>query len=1225
MWGLIFNKRAIKNFTAAAVLILLSVLVGYFSHHINRQEKYVEHLHEILKEKTKLIEQQLELLALVPEEELFNTTLDKSLCDRGMIFLAYQDDVLIYWSNNTISADYYYDSALFNLSFIQQDNGFYIVRTHKKDSYTYVGFLLVKRSYGYENEYIKNEFNQCFDLPDHTRISLVPSGHDVYNEKGEYLFSLIFPEKSEIRDSLAILMLILYLSVLLLIVAGLYYMYRGLNTIYKEKKWVFAFFVADVIILRAALFYFGIPDILYASKLFGPSYLAISVFLPSLGDLIVNASLLLMVSWYFFKSFKFNFETSHLGFRKIFLGFTLLFHVFIFFYIYQLLFNRIVFDSVISFNLGNIFSLTIHTLLGFLSIAAMLLAFFFISARLCMAAFELFPKRRDYLLLLISTAVIAITVSVLRNHFQPVIVSFIFLYALSFIYTGGYKSKLYSFAWIIIYLFAFSLITTYLLQSLNKEKELQERKLIAIELATHRDRIAEYRFARIEDAVYDDQQLHELLAEAYLNPDLERLATDYILNEYFDQFWLKFDLLATICYPAKELHIRPGDYIVGCRSYFEGFIRSLGEETDNESLFYIFPGVNYLARFDFGKNVRDFDFPVSVFIEINSRSVSKGLGYPELLIDEASESPRDLYNYSYATFVNGELVRSVGKYPYSIRDAGLPVQDGFFVYFDRNNYNHLLYNASPTTQLVVSLPKPVFLDIVAPFSYLFIFFGLFVFIFSLIAGFPHRHSMSDISFRNRIQFSMFGIVLVSFLVIGISTLFYISRLNHNKNINILSEKNHSVLIELEHKLADRDELDSGISDYLSDLLTKFSLVFFSDINLYDPQGWLLASSRPQIFEEGLISSRMNSEAYKQLAYDNKSSFIHSESIGSYKYLSAYLPFRNDQNKLIGYVNLPYFARQSELRQEISTFLVAFTNIYVVLMAIGLFLALFLSDYLLRPLMILKANIRKVKLSESTQKIEWKGKDEISELIDEYNRMTEELVKSAELLARSERESAWREMAKQVAHEIKNPLTPMKLSVQYLQKAWTEKAPDWDNRLQRFTQTVTQQIDSLSEIASAFSDFATMPAAAHEKVNLVEIIRNATTLYNDLENIHFEFKPLTEDKGCYVLADKRQMLRVFNNLIQNSVQAIGNKPEGLIQIKISRENDQWLVTVRDNGDGISHDKKEKIFSPYFTTKSSGMGLGLAIVKNIVSGIGGSISFVSDEKSGTEFLLYFPVFE
>jgi two-component system, NtrC family, nitrogen regulation sensor histidine kinase NtrY len=501
MWGVIFNKRAIQSFTAAVFIILLAVIAGYFSHHINRKGKYVEHLHNVLLEKSKSIEQQLELLALIPEEELFSTTLDKRFCDQGMVFLAYQEDLLIYWSNNTIPVDYYYDSTLFSHSFIQQDNGFYIVRTLTNDSYTYVGLLLVKRSYGYENEYIKNEFNQCFNLPTDTRIGLVPTGHDVYNETGEYLFSLIFPEKSEVKDSLAILLLILYLTGLLLVVAGLYYMYRGLNTIYKDKKWVFAFFVADVIILRVAIFYFGIPAILYDSKLFGPSDLAISAFLPSLGDLIVNAALLLMVSWYFYKSFKFSFKPRHSGFRKIFVGFTLLFHVFIFFYVYQLLFNRIVFDSVISFNLGNIFSLTIHSLLGFLSIAAMLLAFFFISARLCMAAFELFPNRRNYLLLLVSTTIVAILISLLRNHFQPLIASFIFLYAFSFIFTGRYKSKLYSFAWIFIYLFVFSLITTYLLQSLNKEKELQERKLIAIELATDRDRIAEYRFARIEEAI----------------------------------------------------------------------------------------------------------------------------------------------------------------------------------------------------------------------------------------------------------------------------------------------------------------------------------------------------------------------------------------------------------------------------------------------------------------------------------------------------------------------------------------------------------------------------------------------------------------------------------------------------------------------------------------------------------------------------------------------------
>jgi len=368
---------------------------------------------------------------------------------------------------------------------------------------------------------------------------------------------------------------------------------------------------------------------------------------------------------------------------------------------------------------------------------------------------------------------------------------------------------------------------------------------------------------------------------------------------------------------------------------------------------------------------------------------------------------------------------------------------------------------------------------------------------------------------------------------------------------------------------------------------------------------------------------MNPEAFRQLAIYHKSSFIHRESIGSYKYLSAYMPFHNDNYQITGYLNLPYFAKQSELRQEISTFLVTFTNIYVVLMVLGLFFALLLSGYLLRPLMLLKANLQKLKLSESTQKIEWKGNDEISELIGEYNRMTEELVKSAELLARSERESAWREMAKQVAHEIKNPLTPMKLSVQYLKKAWNDNAPDWNERLERFSQTLIQQIDSLSEIASAFSDFASMPAATKTKINLAEVMNDAASLYKDIQNIRFIISSPDNESDRFIIADKRQLLRVFNNLIHNSVQAIGNKPDGMVQIRLKKENNYLIAEIQDNGSGMNDEQRAKVFSPYFTTKSSGMGLGLAIVKNIVSGMGGSIEFVSEENRGTIFTLRFPV--
>jgi nitrogen fixation/metabolism regulation signal transduction histidine kinase len=241
-------------------------------------------------------------------------------------------------------------------------------------------------------------------------------------------------------------------------------------------------------------------------------------------------------------------------------------------------------------------------------------------------------------------------------------------------------------------------------------------------------------------------------------------------------------------------------------------------------------------------------------------------------------------------------------------------------------------------------------------------------------------------------------------------------------------------------------------------------------------------------------------------------------------------------------------------------------------------------------------------------------------VDEYNRMIDELARSAELLARSERESAWREMAKQVAHEIKNPLTPMKLSVQYLQKAWDEKAPDWENHLERFTRTIVEQIDSLSVIASEFSDFAKMPAANIEKIGLVEVIKSAADLYRHPRHIKISISP--SDQEYFVLADKRQLLRVFNNLIQNAVQAIGKKTDGIISINISCEGPDYHIAISDNGTGISDEQAVKIFSPNFTTKSSGMGLGLAMSKNILATINAKIDFESVPGEGTTFHIRIP---
>jgi nitrogen fixation/metabolism regulation signal transduction histidine kinase len=348
-------------------------------------------------------------------------------------------------------------------------------------------------------------------------------------------------------------------------------------------------------------------------------------------------------------------------------------------------------------------------------------------------------------------------------------------------------------------------------------------------------------------------------------------------------------------------------------------------------------------------------------------------------------------------------------------------------------------------------------------------------------------------------------------------------------------------------------------------------------------------------------------------------YIHEETIGDYTYLSAYIPLRNIESNLIGYMNLPYFAKQDELTNEISDFLVAFINVYVLLIAFSIYLALVISNYITKPIELLRGKIGQLKLGTKEEKIVWKREDEIGSLVAEYNRKVDELAHSAELLARSERESAWREMAKQIAHEIKNPLTPMKLSVQYLQKAWDEKAPNWDQRLKQFSQTIIEQINSLSIIASEFSDFAKMPKSHFERIDLNGIIENSLGIFRETSAIAIHFDPM---QPHFVKADKEQLLRVFNNLIKNAVQAISNPSEGLISIQISTEGNQYQVRVSDNGKGIPEAMQEKVFYPNFTTKSGGMGLGLALVKNIIENSGGSISFKSVETKGTTFFITLP---
>jgi two-component system nitrogen regulation sensor histidine kinase NtrY len=518
------------------------------------------------------------------------------------------------------------------------------------------------------------------------------------------------------------------------------------------------------------------------------------------------------------------------------------------------------------------------------------------------------------------------------------------------------------------------------------------------------------------------------------------------------------------------------------------------------------------------------------------------------------------------------------------------------------------------------------LDILITFTYIFVFFYLLLTIALLYINFPFFQKSIQLNVKNKIQYSMIAILVFSLLLIGGGTIYFSARQFRQRQYESLGEKIQSVYVELMHKLGFENDLRSGWAsdEYrnLDELLQKFSDVFYTDINLYDPEGDLLATSRAEIFIRELKGIKIDPVAYSQLIVNSRNEFVHEEHIGSLKYLSAYVPFKNNENKLLAYLNLPYFTKENVFASEISNLVVGVVNFYVILITISVLLAVFLSNQITKPLRMIQEKISTFTLGKTNEKIMYDAKDEIGSLVKEYNHMVDELTKSAELLARSERESAWREMAKQVAHEIKNPLTPMKLSVQHLERSWKDHPEEWEKNLKKIASTLVEQIDELSSIATEFSNFAQMPKANNVKVELKERITYVVGLFSKTEGI--QFKTTFPEPDTYIYADREQISRVFINLIKNAIQSVPDGRKGVVEIKLETSDGFAIVKVQDNGKGIPEELGDKLFQPNFTTKSGGMGMGLAIVKSIIENANGEISYETTIGKGTTFVVKLPLF-
>ncbi len=390
-----------------------------------------------------------------------------------------------------------------------------------------------------------------------------------------------------------------------------------------------------------------------------------------------------------------------------------------------------------------------------------------------------------------------------------------------------------------------------------------------------------------------------------------------------------------------------------------------------------------------------------------------------------------------------------------------------------------------------------------------------------------------------------------------------------------------------------------------------------NFNIYDLEGELIKSSRPR-FEEDSISNCLDAKVLNKLNTSPLKRYVEENSAAGDKYQASYTYINDIKFKPIGILNLPYYEDPTFNDMELKEFLTRLGGVYLLMLLIAIGLAYFISKYITRSLDSVTEMLGQTNLTKRNKKIILEdSSSEIGKMVESYNAMIDELEQSAAKLARSEREQAWREMAKQVAHEIKNPLTPMRLTVQSFERKFDSQDPNIDTKVAEYSKTLIQQIDTMSSIASAFSNFAEMPAQQNETLNVVNIVKLAVDIFNE-KYIHF----ISEEEEIIAKLDRTQLIRVITNLVKNAIQAVPEVKSPRILVSVASEGNNVKILVADNGIGIADDFTDKIFEPKFTTKSSGMGLGLGMVKNIVETYNGSIDFTSQPGKGTVFTVNFP---
>lgn len=1131
----------------------------------------------------------------------------------SMNFHVYRKDSLIYWNTNQLPIIRFADVHFPSNGILHLQNGWYSAKTIEVGEYLVCGSFLIKRDYSYENSELINAFPSDLTLPFSASLSAEEDhGFQVKMKDNSFAFSIIPDETQPITRGETIMLFLLLIGSISCWLFLLTKVVRRLPVVLRS------IIPIGVIALRYLSLKMGWFSFMEGTEVFEPSLYGTNEWFPSFVEYAINVSIFIYIMFELRRILSFLKEGTpgKMIAAAFFIGSILWWELLVH------LLQGLIEDSSIPLIIDQLFELNIYSMIAMSSIGFFIYAYYLLVRDAVVRCKEVGWTAVQMAMITFFGACLFLFYEISEGNdlsFNGLFPGILYGFILYLIYRFGGIKQLGAG---LILLLLFSLITAANIADFNQKKERSERELYANQLATEKNIVTEAEYSQLADQIKEDNFLQRFIGspQTMSFSDFQEGMERRLFNGYWERYEMSFSLFDADQKPLIEYRKDPD----ALYTELQKIITKSGIPSEIDSNIYFISDYSGQYSYIIRQPLTSKDTTASavLFCTLKSKKIPEEIGFPRLLISQQTSVFETLEAYSIAKYHNGRLVTKYGDFNYpSSHQAMVPSSIKTKGFFDFGEFNHYALKKGGNDVVILSSKNFTAIDLVTSFSYLFSFFGLLL-LPLLIRFSTGQTTRKTFSLAMKIQLVLISLVFLSLFAFGWGSGLFVSNQYNQYTEDVIREKLNSLQTEVKAKLGDFEELsiyENG--NYMQYILQKFAKVFFTDINLYDNDGYLLATSRPKVFNVGLLSEQMNPIAYKQMKFNQKSEFVHNENIGELDYSSAYLPFYNNNSDRLGFINLQHFGQQSEFENQIQKFMVAIINVFILLLAISIVLAIFISAWLTSPLRILQESFASVKFGKYNEQISYDREDEIGALVKDYNQKLLELEFAAQQLAKNERESAWREMAKQVAHEIKNPLTPMKLSVQQLLRVYDPDDPKSGEKLKKVANSMIEQIDALTNIANEFSSFAKMPNPHQAQLDLVSLVRGVAEVFKVTGKIELEIS--SGQDAIYVLADKDQFVRVFNNLIKNSIQAIPNDRTGKISIELIQKEEQAYIRITDNGIGIEPSKVGKIFVPYFTTKSTGTGLGLAMVRQIIENHRGTIDFDTVVGVGTTFEIVMPV--